>query len=69
LSSAIDDFFLFVLLDIGSRKIVLGGGGGRRPTSILSASMTFLSQVIVAAMETGRVRVAVTMYDIVPRSN
>jgi hypothetical protein len=61
LSSAIDDFFFLVFLDIGSRKIVLGGGGGRRPTSILSASITFLSHVVVAAMDRGRVRVAVAM--------
>jgi hypothetical protein len=44
-------------------------GGTRSPMSTFSTSDTLCSQVDVGLMDVGRVKVAVTMYDIVPLSN
>ena len=54
-------FFLRERFDIGSRKMALGRGGGRRPMSINCDSVTLLSQVVVAAIVVGLVNVAVIM--------
>lgn len=67
--SWIADFFLRVRFEIGSKKMVLDRGGASNPTSICWTRVTFLSHVDVGAMLVGLVNVAVTLYEIVPRSN
>jgi hypothetical protein len=52
------DFFLRVRFDTGSRKMVRGLGTRISPISTFSTNVTFLSQVVVAAIEVGRVNVA-----------
>jgi hypothetical protein len=47
--------------DIGSRDIVLGFGGLMSPMSTVSTRDSFWSQLDAAAMEVGRVMVAVNM--------
>jgi hypothetical protein len=44
---------------MGSRKIVFGRGGARRPISTFSTRVTFLSHEVVAAIDVGLVNVAI----------
>lgn len=63
------DLFILARFDIGSREIVRAFGGRMSPMSTVSTRESFWSQLAVAAIEVGRVMVAVIMYDMVPRSN
>ena len=53
--------------------MVRGRGGAREPMSSFSTRYTFRSQLVFGddldPMDVGRVKVAVIMYEIVPRSN
>jgi hypothetical protein len=60
-SLAFTVFLVLVRLDIGSREMVRGLGAVMGPISTVSTREIFWSQVDVAAIEVGRVMVAVIM--------
>ena len=57
------------LRDIGSRDITLGFGSGTGAISTISTKLIFTSLDDVGEMVVGRVKVAVSIYAMVPRSN
>ena len=63
------DGFVRALREIGSNDITLGFGTGIGATSTISISETLVSVDDVGDIVVGRVSVAVSIYEIVPRSN
>jgi hypothetical protein len=58
-----------VRLDMGSKDIMRGFGSGTGAMSIVSVRYTFESHEAVGDMVVGRVKVAFSIYETVPRSN